>query len=218
MVVAGGVEVTGSPPCKSCGGVLLRVELYKLQTVCSDESEKAHIMGFIHGVVKLHIIFVLYRFNPNTMFPVFVFGAERRQCNAAAADERLAAGIQHITANGTEIETAFQKITAFVLIGNGFSAQKLHSRNAECGRKRLKQRNIGKTAPRFPFGNGFVADRKHFAELFLRQSALLPQFFQHGRRNVGRHNFTSFFNKLRQYRIIAKRVQVKRIPVNAALS
>lgn len=175
VVIAVEIQIPALLEPEPAGGGTLRIQLDQLEPVRCHIGQKGDVVGLGHGVVDGHILFILHRLHGDGVGVVRFFRFQRGQGNAAAADHRFAGGVNHIAADGADVESGAQQIGRTVPIDNGITGEQLHHRNAQGGGQRFQQREIGKTLGRFPFGDGLVADVQQLGQTGLGQSSCFAQ-------------------------------------------
>ena len=175
MSVAVRIQISALALLDAAGGILFGVELDKFGAVSVDIAEKRDIMGFFHRVRHRDIIVPVALLDEDAVFLVTFLRFEGRQSHTAAGIRPSPDGLDDIAADGTDIELHFADVGGTVAVDRTFPRQKLRHGHAERGGKLHEDGNIGQTAPRFPFGNGLVADIEPFGKLLLREGFLLAQ-------------------------------------------
>mgnify|MGYP006969019980 CR=1 FL=1 len=84
----------------------------------------------------------------------------RGQGDAAAAHHGLPGGVEHVAADGADIEFGAQEIGGPVLVDHGLSLHQFQNRDAQRSGQGLQQGDIGQALGRLPFGDGLGADGK----------------------------------------------------------
>ena len=115
-----------------------------------------------HRVVEGNEMLVLHTFNGDRVVILCFFSLQSRQGNAAATDHRVSHAVEHIAADGTDIELAAQQIGGNVFIADVLPIHQLNDGNAQRLCQRLQQANIRQTLGSFPFGDRFGADTPFF--------------------------------------------------------
>ncbi len=104
-------------------------------------------MGFCHGMMDGDEVLIFYRLNLDIMVFIRRFGLQSRKRHTAAADDGVSQGVDHIAADGADIQLGEEQIGGSVLINDRIAFHELHDRDTQGGGKRLKERDI-----RQPFG------------------------------------------------------------------
>ena len=134
---------------------------------------------------------VLYLFDGDPMILVCIFRFQGRQGDAAAADDRSTAAMNHIAANGADIEFAPKHIAGDVLVGDVLTVHQLNNRDTQGLSQRLQQGNIRQTFGSFPFGDGLAADTKSVCQFGLGQFPAFPKLFDGCTCHIGIHHYHS---------------------------
>ena len=121
------------------------------------------------------------------------FSLQRRQSDAAAADQRIAGTVHDISADGADIEFAAQHIGGGVLVDDVLSIHQLNDRNPQSLRQRLQQGNVRQTLGSFPLGDGLAADADSLGQLRLGQFSAFPKLLDgcSGDVSIHLHRFLS---------------------------
>ena len=104
MPVAVPVEMAHATELEAGLRVALGIELYKLHPVTGDKGHKGNVVGFGHGVGDGNEMLVLHVFDENAVFALRFFRFQRRQSDAAAADQSAAGAVEDIAAERTNIK------------------------------------------------------------------------------------------------------------------
>ena len=138
-------------------------------------------MFFRHGVMDFDEILILNILNADCMVVIRVFRLQCWQCDAAAVYYCISGGVDHVSADGADIEFGPHHIGGFVLICDMFSVHQFDNRYAQSLRKRLQKRNIRQSFGGFPFGDSLAADidplrklRLGYAAFFLSVLMVIP--------------------------------------------
>ncbi len=99
----------------------------------------------------------------------------RRQGDAAAAHHSLSGGVEHIAADGADVELAPQEIGGPVLVDHGLSLHQFQYADAQRGRQRFQQGNVRQAFGCLPLGDGLCADGERSGKLCLGQALGFPQ-------------------------------------------
>ena len=88
-------------------------------------------MLLVHRMVDGNKMLVLHILNSNAVVIIGRFCFQRRQGNAAAADQGITGGVEKIAAKGTDIESTPQHIGGDVSVGNMFAIHQFNDRNPQ---------------------------------------------------------------------------------------
>ena len=133
-----------------CGA--LGIELYQLHSIVAEGRHKGDIVSFLHGVVDADIVFVLHLLHAEGIGTVFAGGLriQGRQNDAAAADDRLPGGKDHVAADGTDVDLGFLHMEGQIAVGHTLPGQKFNGGHAKSFGKGLDQGDVRIAAARFP--------------------------------------------------------------------
>ena len=118
----------------------------------------------------------------------------RGQGDAAAAHHGLPGGVEHIAADGADIELGTQEVGGPVLVDHGLSLHQFQYRDAQRGRQRFQQGNVGQALGRLPLGDGLGADRELCSKLCLGEVFDFPQLSDGAAGDVSVHGAISSFS------------------------
>jgi CubicO group peptidase (beta-lactamase class C family) len=104
-----------------------------------------------------------------------LFCLQRRQGDAAAADQGAAHGVDHIAAHRTNIEFPPEQIGRKIVVGDGLAVHQLDNGDPQGLRQGLQQRNIRQPLSGFPLGNCLAADANHLCQFSLGQPPGFPK-------------------------------------------
>ena len=135
---------------------------------------------------------ILHTLDKKRMFRVRIFGIQRGQRDSAAADHRIARAMDHVAADGADVKPGTDHIAGTVAVDDLLTVHQFNDRNIQRLRQRLNQRQIRQSFPRFPFGNGLVADADPFAQFGLGQMFVFPQLANGIACDIGIHCNHSF--------------------------
>ena len=142
MMVAVPVKHSEAPGLKTGLGISLRIEFYHLDPIGGDIGGEGYIMLFCHGVGEGDIPFVLHFFDGYSMVIVTFLCFQWRQRDAAAADHRISGAVQHISANGANIELGTEHIGRGVLVNDLLAAHQFDNGDIQRLGQRLQQGNV----------------------------------------------------------------------------
>ena len=128
-----------------------------------------------HGMVNGDKMLILHLFNSQQVIIVRFFRFQRRQRDAAAADNRVAKAVNGIAADGAYIEFAPQHIAGGVPVDDMLPVHQFNDGDAQCLRQRLQQADVRQTLGCFPFGNGLAADTDAFCQFCLSHVSAFPK-------------------------------------------
>ena len=126
------------------------------------------------------------------MLRVRALGLGRRQRDAAAAHDRLADGVYHVAADGTDVKLAPGHMGGAVAVAHVLAREQLQHRNAQRSGQRLQQTDVRKALPRFPFAYGLAGDVDPVSQRLLCHFSLFPEPPDHGSRYVSVHLIAAF--------------------------
>ena len=142
MAVAVEVKHTCAPQGEAGRGISLGVELDQLQLIAGEVGQKRDVMVFLHGVVQGDEELVLHPLHGQLMMLVGILGfgdVQRRQGDAAAAHHSLSGGVEHIAAEGADVEFAAKQVGGAVPVDDGFALHQLEYADTQSRRQRLQQ-------------------------------------------------------------------------------
>lgn len=99
-------------------------------------------MVFGHGVVDGDEKLIFHPFQCQLMVLVGVVrlrDVQRRQGNAAAAHDSLPGGVEHIAAQGADVELGAKQVGGAVPVDDGFALHQLEYADTQSRRQRLQQ-------------------------------------------------------------------------------
>ena len=178
MAVAVEVEHPGAPQREAGGGIALRVQLDQLELIARQVGDERDEVVFCHGVMERDKKLVLHSLHGQLVVLVGVLrfrNVLRGQGDAAAAHHGLPGGVEHIAADGADIELGTQEVGGPVLVDHGLSLHQFQYRDAQRGRQGLQQGDIGQALGRLPLGDGLGADGKGSGQLRLGEVFCIPQ-------------------------------------------
>ena len=121
MPVAVVIQIAPAPQLHPGLGIALGVELHQLDPVCGDEGREGDIVRLGHGMVHGQKMLIFHTLDGNGMAFFRLLRFQRRQCHAAAADHSIAYTVDHIAADGTDIELASQQIGRYIAVDDVLS-------------------------------------------------------------------------------------------------
>ena len=163
MTVAVKVQHAGAPQREAGRGIPLWVEPDQLQLVSSEVGDERDEMILCHRVVDGNEQLILHPLHGQLVVLVGVLrfrNVLRGQGDAAAAHHGLPGGVEHIAADGADIELGTQEVGGPVLVDHGLSLHQFQYRDAQRGRQRFQQGNVGQAFGCLPLGDGLGADGK----------------------------------------------------------
>ena len=148
QAVAVAVEVEHPGPCQleAAAGIALRVKFDQLQFVAGEAGNEGNVVVFGHGVVDGDEKLIFHPLQRQLMVFVGVVrlrDVQRRQGDAAAAHDSLPGSVEHIAAQGTDVELGAKQVGRTVPVDDGFALHQLEHADAQSRRQRLQQGNIG---------------------------------------------------------------------------
>lgn len=132
-------------------------------------------MGFCHGMMDGDEVLILYRLDLDLMVFIGRFRFQSRKRHAAAADDRIPQGVNHVAADGADAQLGAEQIGGSVLIDDSIAFHEFHDGDTQGGGKRFEERDIRQPFGGLPLGNGLAADIDLVCELCLRHFFLLSQ-------------------------------------------
>ena len=178
VAVAVEVEYARTGDFETAAGVSLRVKFDQLQFVAGEAGNEGNVVVFGHGVVDGDEKLIFHPLQRQLMVFVGVVrlrDVQRRQGDAAAAHDSLPGGVEHIAAQGADVELGAKQVGRTVPVDDGFALHQLEHADAQSRRQRLQQGNIGQAVGCLPLGDGLCADGQLFGQLCLRQVFGFPQ-------------------------------------------
>ena len=140
-----------------------------------------------HGVVYGDEMLVFHLFDGDGVGVIGFLRFQGGQSNAAAADHRVTGGVDHVAAEGADIEFAPEHIGGNVLVDNLLPVHQLDDGNAQRLGQGLQQSNIGQALGSLPFGDGFAADADLLCQVRLCQIPAFPQLLDGCAGNIAVH-------------------------------
>lgn len=132
-------------------------------------------MGFCHGVMDGDEVLIFYRLDLDFVVFVRCLGLQSRKRHTTAADDRIPQGVDHVAADGADVQLGAKQIGGSVLIDDSIALHEFHDGDTQGGGKRLEERDIRQTLGGLPLGNGLAADIDLVCKFCLRHLFLLPQ-------------------------------------------
>ena len=178
VAVAVEVEHPGAPQREAGGGIALRVQLDQLELIARQVGDERDEVVFCHGVMERDKKLVLHPLDGQLVVLVGVLGVGdilRGQGDAAAAHHGLPGGVEHVAADGADIEFGAQEIGGTVPVDDRLPLHQLQNRDAQRSGQGLQQGDIGQALGRLPFGDGLGADGKGSGQLRLCEVFCIPQ-------------------------------------------
>ena len=120
-------------------------------------------MILCHRVVDGNEQLILHPLDGQLVVLIGVLGVGdilRGQGHAATADHGLPGGVEHIAADGADIEFGAQEIGGTVPVDDRLPLHQLQNRDAQRSGQGFQQGNIGQALGCLPFGDGLGADGK----------------------------------------------------------
>ena len=191
VAVAVKIEHPGAPQREPAAGFALRVELDELELVAGEIGDEGDEVALLHGVVQGNEKFIFHPFNGQLVLLVGIIGLrdiQRGQRDAAAAHHGLTGGVEHVPAEGADIELGTQQIGGPVSVDHRFALHQFQHRHAQCSGQRFQQGDVGQALGGLPFGDRFGADQELAGKLCLRQAFGFPQQPDGASGHIGIHN------------------------------
>ena len=195
MFVAVQVESSHTPHLEPGLRIALGIEFHQLQPVRSDEGHKGDEMLLGHGMVDRDKLLVLHLLNGKHMVFVRFLRFQRRQSDAAAADQGVSGTVDHIAAERTDIKLSSEHIGRNISVDDMLPIHQFNHGDIQCLGQGLKQGNIRQPLGSFPLGDGFAADPDFLGQFLLGQIPCFPKLTDGCACNVGVHRNTSFHPK-----------------------
>ena len=202
MTVAVEVEHPGAPQREAGGGIALRVQLDQLELIAREVGDERDEVVFCHGVMERDKKLVLHPFDGQLVVLVGVLrfrNVLRGQGDAAAAHHGLPGGVEHIAADGADIELGTQEVGGPVLVDHGLSLHQLQNRDAQRSGQGLQQGDIGQALGRLPLGDGLGADGKGSGQLRLGEVFGFPQLPDGAAGDISVHGSVPSFSSAQAY-------------------
>lgn len=148
MVVAVPVEpaVAAAATEKAGFGVAFGIELDALKAAAGAVGDEGNVVVFCHGVIDGNVVFIFDVLDCGGVGVVGRFRFQRRQGDAAAGNHGWAHGLEHVAADGANIELAFEHVGGAVCVDNLLAGEQLGDGNFERLRQGLEQGNIWQAA------------------------------------------------------------------------
>ena len=96
-------------------------------------------MGFCHGMMDCDEMLIFYRFNLDLVVFVQRFSLQGRKRHTAAANDGISQGVNHITADGADIQLGAEQIGGLILVDDGITFHQLHDGDTQSGGERLDE-------------------------------------------------------------------------------
>lgn len=112
VVVAVPIEpaVAAAATEKAGFGVSFGIELDALKAAAGAVGNEGNVVVFCHGVIDGNVVFVFDVLDCGGVGVIRRFRLERRQGDAAAGNHGWAHGLEHVTADGADVELAFEHV------------------------------------------------------------------------------------------------------------
>lgn len=178
MAIAVVIQVSSTTETKSALCVSFRVQLDHLKLFECHIGQKGNVVGFCHGMMDGDEVLIFYRLDLDLMVLIRRLSLQSRKIHAAAADDRIPQGVDHVAADGADIQLGAKQIGGSVLIDDSVAFHEFHDRDTQGGGKRFKKRDIRQPLGGLPLGNGLAADidlvcKFCLRHLFLPRSCLM---------------------------------------------
>ena len=132
---------------------------------------------------------VFYRLDLDLMVFIGRFGLQSRKRHTTAADDGIPQGVDHVAADGADIQFGAKQIGGSVLIDDSIALHEFHDRDPQGSGKRFKERDIRQPFGGLPLGNGLAADIDLICKFCLRHLFLLPQLLDGVAGDISVHEF-----------------------------
>ena len=175
MAIAVAIQVSSASETKTALCVSFRVQLDHLKLFGCHIGQKGDVVGFCHGMMDGDEVLILYRLDLDLMVFIGRFRFQSRKRHAAAADGRIPQGVDHVAADGADVQLGAKQIGGSVLIDDSIALHEFHDRDPQGSGKRFKERDIRQPFGGLPLGNGLAADIDLICKFCLRHLFLLPQ-------------------------------------------
>ena len=195
VVIAAPVEHAHAPQLQTGLGIAFRIEFHHLHPVAGDEGQKGNVVLLGHRMGNGDKMLILHTFDGNSVITVRLFCLQGRQGDPAAADDGMANAVDHITADGANIEFGAQHIGRDILIDDMLPVHQFNHGDIQRLGQGLQQRNIRQPLGGFPFGDRLAADPNFLGQFLLGQIPGFPKLTDGCACNVGVHRNTSFHPK-----------------------
>ena len=151
MAIAVVIEISPAPELEPGLGIALGIELHHLQPVGGHRRDEGDVMLLGHGVSHSDKMLVLHMLHRHAMVLIGLFRFQGRQSDAAAADQGAAGSVDHIAAEGTDLEFAPEHIAGGVLIGDLLAVQQFDDGDAQSLGQGLEQADVRQPLCGLPF-------------------------------------------------------------------
>ena len=142
--------MAATAPEKASFGVAFGIELDALKAATGAVGDEGNVVLLGHGVINGDVILVLDVLDAGGVGVIRRFRLERRQGDATAGNHGRAHGLEHVAADGADIELAFEHVSGAIGVDDLLAGEQLGDGNLERLRKRLEQGNIWQAAARLP--------------------------------------------------------------------
>lgn len=132
-------------------------------------------MGLCHGMMDGDEVLIFYRLDLDLVVFIGRFSLQSRKRHAAASDDRIPQGVDHVAADGADVQLGAKQIGGSVLVDDSIALHEFHDRDTQGGGKRLEERDIRQPFGGLSLGNGLAADIDLVCKFCLRHLFLPPQ-------------------------------------------
>ena len=120
-------------------------------------------------------VLIFYRLDLDLVVFVRRLSLQSRKRHTAAADDGIPQGVDHVAADGADVQLGAKQIGGSVLIDDSIAFHEFHDRDTQGGGKRFEERDIRQPFGGLPLRNGLAADIDLICKFCLRHLFLLPQ-------------------------------------------
>lgn len=175
VAVAVAIQVSSASETKSALCVSFRVQLDHLKLFGYHIGQQGNVVGFCHRMVDGNEVLVFYLLALDLVVFVRSLSIQSRKRHTAAADNRISQGVDHVAADGADIQLGAKQIGGSVLIDDSIAFHEFHDGDAEGGGKRFKERDIRQPFGGLPLGNRLAANIDLVCKFCLGHLFLLTQ-------------------------------------------
>ena len=150
MPVAEGQQLPRPLPPEAGLRPLLGIELLHLEVAVGDVGQERDVVLPLHGVLQVHIEFVLHIFHHDPVSALRRLLLQHGQTDAAAGESALAHGVDHIAADGADGKDAPLHVGGDIAVHRYLSGEQFRHGHAQGVAQRRENGNVGQTPARFP--------------------------------------------------------------------
>lgn len=97
-------------------------------------------MGFCHGMMDGDEVLIFYRLDLDLMMFIRRFSLQSRKRYTAAADDRIPQGVDHVAADGADVQLGAEQIGGSVLIDDSIAFHEFHDGDTQGGGNQVSYR------------------------------------------------------------------------------